>query len=105
MLTNRSLWRQFPTVRNERWHHGPVVLVGDAAHTAQFSIGSGTKLAIEDVIELARHVRRHRAAPEALAAYEAELRPLVEALQRAAQTSLEWFQVADRHDGRLQAVH
>src|SRR2546426_136094 len=69
MLTNRSLWRQFPTVRNERWHHGPVVLVGDAAHTAHFSIGSGTKLAMEDVIELARHVRRHRGVPEALAAY------------------------------------
>src|SRR5205809_829602 len=84
MLTNRSLWRQFPTVRNERWHHGPVVLVGDAAHTAHFSIGSGTKLAMEDVIELARHVRRHRGVPEALAAYEAERRPLVEALQRAA---------------------
>src|SRR5213083_1416359 len=58
MLTNRSLLRQFPTVRNERWHHGPVVLVGDAAHTAHFSIGSGTKLAMEDVIELARHFRR-----------------------------------------------
>ena len=104
MLTNRSLWRQFPTVRNERWHHGPVVLVGDAAHTAHFSIGSGTKLAMEDVIELARHVRRHRAVPEALAAYEAERRPLVEALQRAAQTSLEWFEGTERYHGRLEPV-
>src|SRR3989454_247018 len=104
MLTNRSLWRQFPTVRNERWHHGPVVLVGDAAHTAHFSIGSGTKLAMEDVIELARHVRRHRGVPEALAAYEAERRPLVEALQRAAQTSLEWFEGTERYHGRLEPV-
>src|SRR5216117_1876194 len=104
MLTNRSLWRQFPTVSNERWHHGPVVLVGDAAHTAHFSIGSGTKLAMEDVIELARHVRRYRVVPEALAAYEAERRPLVEALQRAAQTSLEWFEGTERYHGRLEPV-
>src|SRR2546427_5642225 len=86
------------------WHHGPVVLVGDAAHTAHFSIGSGTKLAMEDVIELARHVRRHRGVPEALAAYEAERRPLVEALQRAAQTSLEWFEGTERYHGRLEPV-
>ena len=50
ILKNRSLWRNFPTVRNERWSHGNVVLVGDAAHTAHFSVGSGTKLAMEDAI-------------------------------------------------------
>ena len=53
LLKNRSLWRSFPTVRNERWHHGNVVLLGDAAHTAHFSVGSGTKLAMEDAIALA----------------------------------------------------
>ena len=104
MLTNRSLWRQFPTVRNVRWHDGRVVLVGDAAHTAHFSIGSGTKLAMEDVIALAHHVRRGRDVPEALAAYEAERRPTVEALQRAAQTSLEWFEGTERYHGRLDAI-
>jgi len=104
MLTNRSLWRQFPTVRNARWHDGRVVLVGDAAHTAHFSIGSGTKLAIEDAIALAHHVRGTRDVAAALAAYEAERRPMVEALQRAAQTSLEWFEGTERYHGRLEAV-
>ena len=104
ILTNRSLWRQFPTVRNARWHDGRVVLVGDAAHTAHFSIGSGTKLAIEDAIALAHHVRGRRGVAAALAAYEAERRPMVEALQRAAQTSLEWFENAERYHGRLEPV-
>src|SRR5215813_2080245 len=104
ILTNRSLWRQFPTVRNARWHDGRTVLVGDAAHTAHFSIGSGTKLAIEDAIALAHHVRGRRSVAAALAAYEAERRPMVEALQRAAQTSLEWFENAERYHGRLEAV-
>jgi 2-polyprenyl-6-methoxyphenol hydroxylase-like FAD-dependent oxidoreductase len=104
ILTNRSLWRQFPTVRNARWHDGRMVLVGDAAHTAHFSIGSGTKLAIEDAIALAHHVRGRRSVAAALAAYEAERRPMVEALQRAAQTSLEWFENTERYHGRLEAV-
>jgi len=104
ILTNRSLWRQFPTVRNARWHDGRIVLVGDAAHTAHFSIGSGTKLAMEDVITLAHHVGGRRDVPAALAAYEAERRPMVEALQRAAQTSLEWFEGTERYHGRLEPV-
>src|SRR5207247_994909 len=104
MLTNRSRWRQFPTVRTARWHDGRVVLVGDAAHTAHFSIGSGTKLAMEDAIALAHHVRGGRDVPGALAAYEAERRPTVEALQRAAQTSLEWFEGTERYHGRLDAI-
>jgi 2-polyprenyl-6-methoxyphenol hydroxylase-like FAD-dependent oxidoreductase len=104
ILTNRSLWRQFPTVRNARWHDGRLVLVGDAAHTAHFSIGSGTKLAIEDAIALAHHVRGSRSVAAALAAYEAERRPMVEGLQRAAQTSLEWFEGAERYHGRLDPV-
>jgi anthraniloyl-CoA monooxygenase len=101
LLKNRSLWRSFPTVRNGCWHHGNVVLVGDAAHTAHFSIGSGTKLAMEDAIALARALQRHGEVPKALGAYEEERRPEVEALQRAAQVSLEWFEATERYHGRL----
>jgi anthraniloyl-CoA monooxygenase len=102
VLKNRSLWRSFPTVRNARWHHDNIVLVGDAAHTAHFSIGSGTKLAMEDAIALAQALGEHREVERALAAYEAERRPQVEATQRAAQTSLEWFEQAERYHGRLE---
>jgi anthraniloyl-CoA monooxygenase len=102
LLKNRSLWRSFPIVRNARWHHENVVLLGDAAHTAHFSIGSGTKLAMEDAIALSQALRAHGGVPAALAAYEAERRPAVEALQRAAQTSLEWFEQTERYHGRLE---
>ncbi|PYM20479.1 MAG: bifunctional salicylyl-CoA 5-hydroxylase/oxidoreductase [Candidatus Rokuibacteriota bacterium] len=102
VLKNRSLWRSFPTVRNGRWHHDNIVLVGDAAHTAHFSIGSGTKLAMEDAIALCRALGEHRDVTPALAAYEAERRPQVETLQRAAQTSLEWFEHTERYHGRLE---
>jgi anthraniloyl-CoA monooxygenase len=74
-----------------------VVLVGDAAHTAHFSVGSGTKLAIEDSIALAGALRRLGDVPAALAAYEAERRPAVESLQRAAQVSLQWFEDTERY--------
>ena len=78
MLNNRSLWRTFPTVQNARWHHENVVLLGDAAHTAHFSIGSGSKLAMEDSIALARGAQaRIGTCATALAAYEAERRPQV----------------------------
>ncbi len=97
ILKNRSLWRSFPTVRNERWSHDNVVLVGDAAHTVHFSVGSGTKLAMEDAIALARALRRHAGVPAALEAYEAERRREVESLQRAAQVSLEWFETTERY--------
>ncbi len=94
---NRSFWRQFPTVKNRRWAADNVVLVGDAAHTAHFSIGSGTKLALEDSIALARALCAHDRVPDALAAYEEDRRPLVESLQRAAQVSLEWFENTERY--------
>ncbi len=97
LLSNRSVWRSFPTIRNERWHHGNVVLTGDAAHTAHFSVGSGTKLAMEDAIALAEAVRAHRDIPAALKAYEAARRPPVESLQRAAQASLQWFEDTERY--------
>jgi anthraniloyl-CoA monooxygenase len=104
ILKNRSLWRSFPTVRNRHWYHGNVVLIGDAAHTAHFSVGSGTKLAMEDAIALAGALRRHRGVEAALAAYEEERRLAVEATQRAAQVSLEWFEETERYYGRLEPV-
>jgi anthraniloyl-CoA monooxygenase len=104
ILTNRSLWRSFPTVRNERWHWRNVVLLGDAAHTAHFSIGSGTRLAMEDAIALAAALDRHRDVAAALRAYEEERRPQVESLQRAAQVSLEWFEQTERYYGRLEPI-
>ena len=97
LVSNRSIWRRFPTVRNEHWHHGNVVLMGDAAHTAHFSVGSGTKLAMEDAIALAAALREHARVPDALAAYEAARRPAVESLQRAAQVSLQWFEDTERY--------
>jgi len=92
LLKNRSLWRTFTTIKNAKWSHNNVVLVGDAAHTAHFSVGSGTKLAIEDAIALAGALQRRRDVPDALADYEAERRPAVESLQRAAQVSLQWLE-------------
>ncbi|RKT07435.1 anthraniloyl-CoA monooxygenase [Streptomyces sp. 3211.6] len=89
---NRSAWTRFHTVVNERWSHGNVVLLGDAAHTAHFSIGSGTKLAVEDALALAEAVAAHPEVPDALAAYEAERRPAVASTQRAAAASMRWFE-------------
>lgn len=92
VLTNNSKWLNFITVRNENWRHGNVVLLGDAAHTAHFSIGSGTKLAMEDALTLAACLHEHDDTDTALEAYEIERRPVVESTQRAAQASLEWFE-------------
>lgn len=93
LLTNNSKWLTFTTVRNERWSHENVVLLGDAAHTAHFSIGSGTKLALEDALALAANLQeRPDDLAAALDAYEEERRPVVLSLQRAAQASLEWFE-------------
>ncbi|CAL9601196.1 NADPH dehydrogenase [Streptomyces sp. enrichment culture] len=92
LRSNNSTWTTFRTVVNERWSHGNVVLLGDAAHTAHFSIGSGTKLAVEDALALAACLEEQDSLPEALAAYEAERRPVVASTQRAARASLEWFE-------------
>ncbi len=98
LLTNRSIWRTFPTIRCGSWRHQNVVLMGDAAHTAHFSIGSGTKLAMEDAIALADAVVAHPASvPAALLAYEEARRLDVMKVQRAAQTSLEWFENSERY--------
>ncbi len=102
LLANRSVWRTFPNVRCERWHDGRVVLLGDAAHTAHFSIGSGTKLALEDAIALCAAFQKHPGAEltTVLDAYQAVRMPEVARLQRAAQTSLEWFENSDRYVGQ-----
>jgi anthraniloyl-CoA monooxygenase len=92
LISNNSRWITFTTVRCERWSDGNVVLVGDAAHTAHFSIGSGTKLAMEDALALADCLGEHDRIADALVAYEEERRPIVVSTQRAAQASLEWFE-------------
>ncbi|MDX1396276.1 MAG: bifunctional salicylyl-CoA 5-hydroxylase/oxidoreductase [Gemmatimonadota bacterium] len=124
LTPNRSIWRAFPTVRNACWRDGNVVLIGDAAHTAHFSIGSGTRLAMIDAIALRDALIAHGAVrggggaaggattgtaggattgatgtldvASALAAYEEARRPDVESVQRAAQASLEWFEGTER---------
>ena len=94
-----------------RWRHGNVVLLGDAAHTAHFSIGSGTKLAMEDALALVACLHEQPDVDTALAAYEAERRPVVVSTQRAAQASLEWFENIGQYVGpgaravRVQHAH
>src|SRR5499425_855752 len=92
IVGNNSRWVHFTTVRCASWRHGNVILLGDAAHTAHFSIGSGTKLAMEDALALAACLHEQPGLDAALAAYEAERRPVVASTQRAAQASLEWFE-------------
>jgi anthraniloyl-CoA monooxygenase len=94
---NNSQWVNFTTVRCATWQRGNIVLLGDAAHTAHFSIGSGTKLAMEDALALAACLHEQPGVPAALAAYEAERRPVVASTQRAAQASLEWFENIGRY--------
>jgi len=109
LVANRSVWRSFPTIRNKRWSHrvSPrthVVLMGDAAHTAHFSIGSGTKLALEDSIALRDALIAHHDVGEALEAYERSRRSAVDAVQRAAAVSLRWFEETERYFGRLEPL-
>ncbi|OJF11149.1 bifunctional salicylyl-CoA 5-hydroxylase/oxidoreductase [Couchioplanes caeruleus] len=100
VLTNNSKWLNFTTVRNRRWHDRNVVLLGDAAHTAHFSIGSGTKLAMEDALALAACLHERPSLADALEAYETERKPVVESTQRAAQASLEWFENIGMYAGQ-----
>ena len=92
LIANNSRWIRFVTVRTRSWRDGNVLLIGDAAHTAHFSIGSGTKLAMEDALALAACLYEYPSVDAALVAYEAERRPVVQSAQRAAQASLEWFE-------------
>ncbi len=104
LLTNRrdgrgSDWLNFSLVKNERWTKDNIVLVGDAAHTAHFSIGSGTKLALEDAIALAQACEAEADIPSALERYESERRIGVLKIQSAAQNSTDWFEHVDRYAG------
>ncbi len=93
-----SAWLTFPRIQNRHWFHRNIVLLGDAAHTAHFSIGSGTKLALEDAIELARALDGADALDSALATYQ-EIREIeVLKLQSAARNSTEWFENVSRYD-------
>jgi anthraniloyl-CoA monooxygenase len=104
LLTNNSRWIRFNTVRNRTWRNGNIVLLGDAAHTAHFSIGSGTKLAMEDALALAASLDcGETGVAEALLRYETQRRPVVESTQRAAQASLEWFESVEHSIGQQPA--
>lgn len=97
LLVNNSRWGNFRTRRARRWYAGNIALLGDAVHTAHFSVGSGTKMAMEDAVALAGSLTGHPGDLEAaLAAYEAERRPPVERIQNSAQPSLSWWE----HFGR-----
>jgi anthraniloyl-CoA monooxygenase len=90
-------WINFPRVHCARWWHENVVLIGDAAHTAHFSIGSGTKLAMEDAIGLSRILNQETDLAKALPAYEEERRTEALRLQNAARNSMEWFENVRRY--------
>jgi 2-polyprenyl-6-methoxyphenol hydroxylase-like FAD-dependent oxidoreductase len=97
LISNNSVWRQFPIVHNARWSYGNRVLLGDALHTAHFSIGSGTRLAIEDAIALDKALAAHADVATALAAYEAARRPILEKLVAGADGSAEWYEHFAEH--------
>ena len=97
LIANRSIWRTFPMVRNERWWHDNVVLLGDALHSAHYSIGSGTKLAMEDSIALYEAFLGGGPVPEVLARFEEHRRPEVERTQHASDTSVVWTENPARY--------
>ena len=99
LLGNKSVWRTFPTIKNATWVHENIVLLGDAAHTAHFSIGSGTKLAMEDAIELAQTFKDMPGAAvnNVLKTYEERRWVDSAKLQKTAQTSLEWYENVARY--------
>ena len=99
LLSNNSKWINFATLKTQHWHHQNIVLLGDAVHTAHFSIGSGTKLAMEDAIALAGALEQHSDLETALNEYELERKPVVETFQRAAQESQTYFETLKRYLG------
>ena len=96
LLTNRSVWRTFPMIRNRRWYKDNIVLLGDALHTAHYSIGSGTKLAMEDAIALVDALAATDTVADGLARFERVRREEVEKIQHAADVSLAWFEEPPR---------
>jgi len=97
LVSNKSIWRNFPWIWNERWSSGNVVLIGDALHSAHFSIGSGTRLAIEGAIALVKALEAESDIPAALACYQAERQPIVKKLVTAARTSADWYEKFPDH--------
>ncbi len=91
LASNKSVWRNFPWIWNERWSFRNMVLVGDALHSAHFSIGSGTRLAIEDAIALTKALETEPNIVSALARYQRERQPIVKKLVSAARTSADWY--------------
>ncbi|MAS03906.1 MAG: long-chain fatty acid--CoA ligase [Ahrensia sp.] len=92
LVTNKSVWRQFPRLWCDNWVAGRHVILGDAAHTAHFSIGSGTRLAMEDAMALVADLRAHEDLDEALAAYQRERPPVAKKIVDAANTSAAWYE-------------
>ena len=98
LISNKSYWRQFPAITNEKWHKDNIVLLGDAKATAHYSIGSGTKLAMECAIGLADAlIEFPNNIPQAFDKYEKTRRNRVEMIQYAANVSLDWFENMDRN--------
>jgi 2-polyprenyl-6-methoxyphenol hydroxylase-like FAD-dependent oxidoreductase len=98
LVSNKSIWRNFSNVRNARWWVGNRVLLGDAQRTAHFSIGSGTRLAMEDALALSKCLFEFKnEIPDALRAFEARRRPIVEKLVAAADASADWYEHFPEH--------
>jgi 2-polyprenyl-6-methoxyphenol hydroxylase-like FAD-dependent oxidoreductase len=97
LMSNKSVWRNFPWIWNERWSFRNIVLIGDALHSAHFSIGSGTRLAIEDAIALTKALEAERDVAAALARYQSERQPIVKKLVTAARTSADWYAKFPEH--------
>lgn len=92
LVSNKSVWRNFPWIWNEHWSFKNMVLIGDALHTAHFSIGSGTRLAIEDAIALVKALESDAHVATALQRYQAGRKPIVQKLVSAARTSASWYE-------------
>jgi 2-polyprenyl-6-methoxyphenol hydroxylase-like FAD-dependent oxidoreductase len=97
LISNKSTWRSFPKINNARWSTGRLVLLGDALHTAHFSIGSGTRLALEDATALASALGRDPDVSSALTQYEELRRPILEKLVMAAEASGNWYEHFSEH--------
>jgi 2-polyprenyl-6-methoxyphenol hydroxylase-like FAD-dependent oxidoreductase len=97
LVSNKSVWRNFPWIWNERWSFKNIVLIGDALHSAHFSIGSGTRLAIEDAIALVKALEAERDIPASLDRYQTERKPVVKKLVTAARTSAAWYEKFPEH--------
>jgi 2-polyprenyl-6-methoxyphenol hydroxylase-like FAD-dependent oxidoreductase len=97
LVSNKSVWRNFPWIWNERWSSENMVLIGDALHSAHFSIGSGTRLAIEDAIALAKALEAEPDISAALDRYQSERKPIVKKLVTAARTSADWYEQFPEH--------